>query len=147
MIWASNICGCKLFTCTCTRSWIFLRLVLFFGEILQLATLHNRRNYPFYATKDKVETFSSLRMEVLLNFWECTCTFWYIMRHSLLMLEKLQCIAVHKLLLQYLGTPCPSCDAALNCVWDQHCSVNETCMVRAMTGHGFQFSIHCISVS
>ncbi|XP_055997297.1 properdin-like isoform X2 [Ostrea edulis] len=42
------------------------------------------------------------------------------------------------------GKPCPSCDQFLTCVWNQTCSASETCMVRAVTGHGFQFTIHCI---
>ncbi|XP_062596351.1 thrombospondin-1-like [Saccostrea cucullata] len=40
--------------------------------------------------------------------------------------------------------PCPSCDENLNCVWNQTCSASESCMVRAVTGHGFQFTVHCI---
>ncbi|XP_062586528.1 uncharacterized protein LOC134248132 [Saccostrea cucullata] len=40
--------------------------------------------------------------------------------------------------------PCPSCDENLNCVWNQTCSASESCMVRAATGHGFQFTVHCI---
>eukprot|EP00105_Crassostrea_gigas_P043777 XP_019927925.1 PREDICTED: coadhesin-like [Crassostrea gigas] len=40
--------------------------------------------------------------------------------------------------------PCPSCDANLNCVWNQTCADSETCMVRAVLEHGFQFSVHCI---
>ncbi|XP_055997295.1 coadhesin-like [Ostrea edulis] len=42
------------------------------------------------------------------------------------------------------GKPCPSCDQTLTCVWNQTCTASETCMVRAVTGHGFQFTIHCI---
>lgn len=45
------------------------------------------------------------------------------------------------------GKPCPSCDANLNCVWNQTCTDSETCMVRAVIEHGFQFSVHCILVS
>uniref|UniRef100_A0A8W8N698 Uncharacterized protein n=1 Tax=Magallana gigas TaxID=29159 RepID=A0A8W8N698_MAGGI len=40
--------------------------------------------------------------------------------------------------------PCPSCDANLNCVWNQTCADSETCMVRGVLEHGFQFSVHCI---
>ncbi|XP_052700196.1 ectin-like isoform X1 [Crassostrea angulata] len=46
--------------------------------------------------------------------------------------------------LQTSGKPCPSCDANLNCVWNQTCADSETCMVRAVLEHGFQFSVHCI---
>ncbi|XP_062601100.1 integumentary mucin C.1-like [Saccostrea cucullata] len=41
------------------------------------------------------------------------------------------------------GTPCPSCDDDLNCVWNTTCSTSQCCMARS-PDHGFRFTVHCV---